>query len=186
MTEDDLRRIERAIERHAYNFVGQGIGESDSPEVIRRLPVAASGGKAADPANGMAQCKPRSKGVAGTQGGHVVLAHEPCRHGKGRYQTSREHASCLQGFEGENLAQVLTVNVPTVPIQDDVKDLCAQNAREDDSDAKVPGIFRFEALPLRVPDADPKTYENANRDQNPVSGDAKRADLKKAREHLFR
>ena len=54
-----------------------------------------------------------------------------------------------------------------------------------DSDAKVPGVFRFEALLLSVPDADPKTYKNPDCDQNAVCGDAKSADLKETGKHLF-
>lgn len=141
-----LCRLECLTEGSAYNFMRQGIGESNAPEVIGRLSVAASGGEAAEPANGVAHGQSRGKGVAGTQGGHFVLAHEPCCYRKCRDQASREHASCLQGFERENLAEVFAIDVPAVPIQDDVKDLGPEDAGEHHGNAEIPGIFRFEAL----------------------------------------
>ena len=74
---------------------------------MRLFAVAASGGEAADAADGVAESEAGGKGVAGAESGHVMLAHVPgCGHERGE-QASGENSSRLQSVDAENVAEVV-------------------------------------------------------------------------------
>ena len=70
-----------------------------------------------------------------------------------------------------------------MPIDKDVQNLRAENSSENDGNSKVPRVLRLNALPGRIPNADPETYKNSKGDEDSVGWDAEAADLKQSWEH---
>src|SRR6516162_10398560 len=81
----ELRRMQRYAQRRAYNLSGQRILEGHGPGDVGLASPAATGGEAADAAEGVSQSQPGGEHVAGGQHGQVVAphvphAHEDCQH----------------------------------------------------------------------------------------------------------
>ena len=58
---------------------GQGIGESDAPEMVCGFAIAAAGGEATQTSDGVAHGQAGGEAVAGGQRGHVMFAQKPNR-----------------------------------------------------------------------------------------------------------
>src|SRR5579862_4741234 len=90
---EELGGLERYSEGGVGIQIGDGIGESHSPEVSGRLAIAATCGEASYAPDGMAQFKSGSKTVPGRQRRHVVLTDIPDCRNRRADQPSRKNAA---------------------------------------------------------------------------------------------
>ena len=100
---EQLRRLERHVERSAGNRVCQGIRKHYAPEMMRLFPIAASRREAADASNCMSQGQPWRKRIASSQRGHVMPAYIPGRRQKRGNQAAGKNSSGLQRGNAENI-----------------------------------------------------------------------------------
>src|SRR6266481_2870419 len=135
---DQLCRFNPDAERSQTDVMRQLICEDHTPEMIRRLAVAAACRETTEASEDVAKRKPGSEAVGGTQHRHVMPPHIPDRCQEGSNQPAGKHASRLQRVEAENLPPVVSVGAPVV---DDVKNLGPDNSGENNEDAKIPGII---------------------------------------------
>ena len=142
--------------------------------------VAAAGGETANASNGMAQGKARRKGVHGAQRWQLVSAHVPGGCEQGSNQSAGKNASGLQRVETENVGRNGSVMAPVVH---DVQDLGADDAAEDDEDAKVPGAVEDRCRDFGIAHADPKADQHADGHQHSVGGQREIAKMKELWEH---
>ena len=180
-----LGRLQRLIERRSHHRLRQRIGKGHSPEMVCRFSIAAAGGEAADAADGVAESESGSECIEGGQRGHVILAQKPYRDRESGQQPAGENSARLQSVDGENLAQVLAINVAGAPVQNDVKNLCPYDSGENQGDAEVPRVLGIDPLLGAIADADPKSEKDADGDQDAVSGHAETADLEESGEHFL-
>ncbi len=83
---------------------------------------------------------------------HTMLAYVPdCRYRR-TDQSTGKYSTCLQRAETENIARMCRVVAPVV---DDVQNLGANNAAQNNHDAEIPGVIRINSLLAGVADADP-------------------------------
>ena len=109
-----------------------------------------------------------------------MLADIPDRRHRRAYQPSGKNATGLHRGPTEDVTRMRRVVTPVV---DDIENLGADNAAQDDQNAEVPGIVWIDPLLARIADADPQSDQNAGRNQQPVRGEKKLADMKKLGKH---
>ena len=70
------------------------------------------------------------------------------------------------------------------PLIDYIENFCADNAAQHRENAEIPSFVAVIAQPLGVAHADPKSEQDAQRDQKSVRWQKKTPDMKKLWEHL--
>ena len=80
----------------------------------------------------------------------------------------------------ENVAGMGRVVAPVV---DDVENLGADDAAQDDQNSQVPCVVRIDPLLAGVADADPQAEQHSGGNQQSVGGKEELADMKKLRKH---
>src|ERR1700676_2174216 len=178
---DQLCWFNPDAERSSTDGIRQRIREDDAPEVIGRLAVTAARRETTEASEDVAKGKSGSETIGGPQHRHVMAPHVPDGREERGNQPAGKNASRLQRVEAKNLPPVVGVGAPVV---DDVKNLRPDNSREDNEDAKIPGIVAIDALLLGIADADPKTDKHARGDQDTVGGQVETANVKKSGEHV--
>src|SRR5215472_13336302 len=71
------------------------------------------------------------------------------------------------------------------PLIDYIENFCADNAAQHRENAEIPSLVAVIAQPLGVAYADPKSEQDAQRDQKSVRRQRKTPDMKKLWEHSF-
>src|SRR6266853_5474967 len=115
---DQLCRFNPDAERSQTDVMRQLICEDHTPEMTRRLAVAAARRETTEASEDVAKRKARSEAVGGTQHRHVMAPHVPDGREQGGNQSAGKYSSRLQRVEAENLSPVIRVGAPVV---DDVK-----------------------------------------------------------------
>lgn len=128
----------------------------------------------------MAESQARGEGVAGRQCRHAVFADEPGRGDERAYQSTGKHTAGLERAHTQNFMRMRGVIAPVVH---DVENFCTHNSAEDDQNTKVPRIVGVNSLFGRVADADPKTGQNAQRDQEAIGRYIEIAVMEESGEH---
>src|SRR5579872_1294591 len=132
---------------------------------MRFFTVAASGGEAADAADGVSQGEAGGEGVASSQRRHVMFPDIPSGGHERGQQASGKNSAGLQRIDAEDLPEIVLVDAPIV---DDVQDLRADNAAEHDQNAQVPRLVAVNAEALGIADADPEADQDAQGDEESV------------------
>ncbi len=177
---EQLRRLEGYPQRSSGDGVREWIVERYGPPVMGRLTVAASGGEASQAPKSVTESKAGGKSVDGAERGHVIFAHVPSGGQEGGEQPSRENSSGLQCIDAEDLADMGGVIAPLV---DDVENLGAQDAAQNDENAQVPSLVRVIAEAFCVADTDPKTEQDSKRNEESIGRQEETSDMKKLWEH---
>src|SRR6266446_6496961 len=155
--------------------------ESNTPKVVSFFSIAAPGRKTSKSPEHMTEGEAGSESIAGAQRRHVPPPDVPGRHKKGADQPARKNSSGLESVEAEDLAPVAGVSIPLI---DDEQHLGANNPRQYDQDAQVPGIIAINALLLGIAHADPKADQYAGCDQQTIGRQAETANVEESGEHV--
>ena len=177
-----LRRFQRLVQRRARPIIRQRIGKRNSPEMMCRFAVAASGGETSYTPDGVTDRQSGSKSVASGERRHVMFPDKPGSGGECADQSSRKNATRLQCADAENFSWMRRVDAPIV---DDVEHLGADDSKQDNQNAKIPPVLRIDTLPFGVAYADPHANQNSGRDQQPVRGQTEISDMKESGEHYY-
>ena len=111
----------------------------------------------------------------------MMAPHVPHRGEQRGDQATGKYSSSLKRIKAENLAPITGVGAPVI---DDIKNLGANNAGEDDENTKIPGIVAIDTLLLGIAHADPKPDQDARSDQHAISRQVETANVKKSGEHV--
>ena len=121
-----------------------------------------------------------SESIARAQGGHVMLPYVPRGGDECGEQASRENSTCLQCVDAEDLSCVCGVIAPLI---DDVQNLGADDAAEDDQNPQIPSLVAVVAEALGVAHADPQADQYTQGDKESIGRQKKAPDMKKLWEH---
>ena len=177
---EELRGLEGNSQRSSSYGVGQRIVECDGPPMMSRLTVAASGGEASEAPQSVTESKARGKSIDSAESRHMIFAHVPSGGNEGGEQASRENSSRLQSVDAEDLADMAGVIAPLV---DDVENLGAQDAAQNDENAQVPSLVGVIAEAFCVADTDPKPEQDSKGNEESVGREEETSDMKKLWEH---
>src|SRR6185369_2115036 len=130
----------------------QRVRERHSPEMMCFLAEAATCGKTAQTADGVAQGEPRCECIAGRKRRHVVFADVPGGSEQRANQAARKNSARLQRVDAEYLARIGGIGRPII---DDVQNFGAENPTQNDNDSQVPSFLAIDPTTLRVAYANP-------------------------------
>ena len=155
-----------------------------APPVMGFFPIAASGGEAANAADGVAQGQPRCERVAGSESRHMILPDIPGCGYERRQQASGKDSAGLQGVDAENLRGVGRVVAPLV---NDVKHLRPDDPAKHHENAEIPSLIPVNSQALGVAYADPQTDQDSQGNQESIRRQKELPDMKELGKHcLFR
>src|SRR5712692_5772699 len=143
--------------------------------------IAAAGRKTAKAPEHMTEGQAGRESIAGAQRRHVTPPDVPGRHEKGADQAAGKNSSRLESVEAEDLAPVAGVSIPLI---DDEQCLGANNARQNDQDAQIPGIIAIDALLFGIANADPEADQYAGCNQQAIGRQAETANVEESGEHF--
>src|SRR3989442_1051832 len=171
----ELRRMQRNTERGSGQVLRDRIGKRDAPGNTRRLPVAASGGKAAQASDGMAQGARWRIEVQDRQRVQLVPPGINDADQRSAQECAVKNSAGKQRAEAEDFTRVVRV---VLPLSEDEPHFCAGKCGENGVDTNGPNLFRVESQLRRPPPPQPQSGEHRYGNQRAVGVQRKRSPMK--------
>src|SRR5260370_11430455 len=167
--------MQRNTKRGSGQVLRDRIGKRDAPGNTRRLPVAASSGKAAQASNGMAQGGCWRIEIQNRQRVQLVTPGINDTDQRSAQECAVKNSAGKQRAEAEDFTRVFRV---VLPLSEDEPHFCAGECGENGVDTNGPNFFRVESELRRPPPRQPQSGEYRYGHQRAVGVQRKRSPMK--------